>query len=125
MQEVQEAYNTIHNITTINLKDLYQSKPWTLNRTVLAVFKNDKYDLKDFIARRLGWWLHPVSSDEGSRHSRVQQQQQQKQQMLTHAEATVAQLKAACKVLPPHVAAYFLKTLANAWVTSARMGGHY
>ena len=106
---MENAYNTIHNIYHINVPNIYSTNPHKLNKTIIAAHSShEEICMASFVAKRLRWWLKVDESsdlvDEGL------------------AQVVIDNLRHCCKALPHHVVCSFLKTLANAWVTSSRLG---
>ena len=121
IEELQAAYDHVHRIRSIDIQDIASTKPHMLLKVVATASDNINYDIHDFIVRRVAWWL---GVDVGSKGRRRKEQQQVNWDRL-HQQAgdIIRACTAGCKVLPCHVVAAYVKSLANAWVTSSRMGG--
>lgn len=112
VKSVEKAYYTVHNLATTSLDDFFASTPRKLNKFVADLYAtNYPTSLHDFLQQRLRWWLRGQGADDDSVDYDLL------------VSTVVSTCRAAAKLLPLHVVAAYLKTVANAWITSSRLGG--
>ena len=111
---IQQAYNTVHSLYLRNPEELYSAKPHLLQRTIiLKYYSESDSNMATFLADRIAWWFGEL------------QDHRKGTALLEYeglAQDMMRRLKVAAKQLPHHVVSAYLKSVANAWVTSARMG---
>ena len=90
IEEVDEAYRTIHNIYNINVPNIFATNPRELNKLIIAAYNShDELSMASFVARRLKWWLKVEDSADLDNDGL--------------AQVVIDSCRQCCKALPHHV----------------------